>query len=70
MTYGAYMALSSNLRYQMVAGLIEQRCLEPLLTERYPAALGPTCLVIRLANTFIGSLLWVDFARFTGLQPH
>ncbi|KAL0926215.1 hypothetical protein M5K25_002427 [Dendrobium thyrsiflorum] len=29
--YGVYMAVSSNLRYQIVAGVIEQRILEPLL---------------------------------------
>ncbi|CAA2979991.1 RETICULATA-RELATED 4, chloroplastic-like [Olea europaea subsp. europaea] len=29
--YGVYMAVSSNLRYQILAGVIEQRILEPLL---------------------------------------
>lgn len=31
LTYGSYMALSSNIRYQMVAGVFEQRFLEPLV---------------------------------------
>lgn len=25
-------------------------------------------LVVRTGNTFVGSLLWVDFLRFLGLQ--
>ncbi|CAN6360266.1 unnamed protein product [Urochloa humidicola] len=65
--YGVYMAISSNLRYQILAGVIEQRMLEPLL-HRHKLALGAMCFAVRTGNTFLGSLLWVDYARLVGVQ--
>ncbi|KAG2619571.1 protein RETICULATA-RELATED 4, chloroplastic-like [Panicum virgatum] len=65
--YGVYMAVSSNLRYQILAGVIEQRMLEPLL-HRHKLALGAMCFAVRTGNTFLGSLLWVDYARWIGIQ--
>ncbi|EPS61857.1 hypothetical protein M569_12935, partial [Genlisea aurea] len=65
--YGIYMAVSSNLRYQIVAGVIEQRLLEPLL-HQHKLLLSGACFAVRTGNTFLGSLLWVDYARFIGIQ--
>lgn len=65
--YGVYMAVSSNLRYQVLAGIIEQRILEPLL-HQHKIILGVICFVVRTGNTFLGSLMWVDYARWTGIQ--
>ncbi|KAL8480061.1 hypothetical protein ACS0TY_026843 [Phlomoides rotata] len=65
--YGVYMAVSSNLRYQVVAGVIEQRFLEPLL-HQHKLILSALCFAVRTGNTFLGSLLWVDYARFIGIQ--
>ncbi|KAK3138892.1 hypothetical protein QOZ80_5AG0374790 [Eleusine coracana subsp. coracana] len=65
--YGVYMAVSSNLRYQLLAGVIEQRMLEPWL-HRHKAALSAMCFAVRTGNTFLGSLLWVDYARWVGIQ--
>ncbi|KAI9075372.1 hypothetical protein K1719_042622 [Acacia pycnantha] len=65
--YGVYMAVSSNLRYQVVAGLIEQRLLEPLL-HQHKLMLSALCFAVRTGNTFLGSLLWVDYARWVGVQ--
>ncbi|CAL4900515.1 unnamed protein product [Urochloa decumbens] len=65
--YGVYMAISSNLRYQVLAGVIEQRMLEPLL-HRHKLALSAMCFAVRTGNTFLGSLLWVDYARLVGVQ--
>ncbi|KAK4372137.1 hypothetical protein RND71_007521 [Anisodus tanguticus] len=65
--YGVYMAVSSNLRYQILAGVIEQRILEPLL-HKHKIMLGALCFVFRTGNTFLGSLMWVDFARAIGIQ--
>ncbi|CAA3028392.1 RETICULATA-RELATED 4, chloroplastic-like [Olea europaea subsp. europaea] len=65
--YGVYMAVSSNLRYQVLAGVIEQRILEPLL-HRHKLFLSAICFAVRTGNTFLGSLLWVDYARWIGIQ--
>ncbi|XP_022934115.1 protein RETICULATA-RELATED 4, chloroplastic-like [Cucurbita moschata] len=65
--YGTYMSVSSNLRYQILAGVIEQRMLEPLL-HKHKLALSAICFAVRTGNTFLGSLMWVDFARWTGIQ--
>ncbi|KAL6966529.1 Protein RETICULATA-RELATED 4, chloroplastic [Sarracenia purpurea var. burkii] len=65
--YGVYMAVSSNLRYQVLAGVIEQRILEPLL-HQHKLLLSALCFAVRTGNTFLGSLLWVDYARWIGIQ--
>ncbi|KAG8391190.1 hypothetical protein BUALT_Bualt01G0161900 [Buddleja alternifolia] len=65
--YGVYMAVSSNLRYQILAGIIEQRILEPLLHEQ-KLILSAICFAVRTGNTFLGSLMWVDYARWIGIQ--
>ncbi|GMJ15532.1 hypothetical protein HRI_005222400 [Hibiscus trionum] len=65
--YGVYMAVSSNLRYQVLAGVIEQRMLEPLL-HKHKLMLSAICFAVRTGNTYLGSLLWVDYARLVGIQ--
>ncbi|CAM8961697.1 unnamed protein product [Rhodiola kirilowii] len=65
--YGVYMAVSSNLRYQIVAGVIEQRLLEPML-HQHKLILSALCFAVRTGNTYLGSLLWVDYARWVGFQ--
>lgn len=65
--YGVYMAVSSNLRYQILAGIIEQRILDPLLHQN-KLMLSAICFAVRTGNTFLGSLLWVDYARWVGVQ--
>lgn len=65
--YGVYMSISSNLRYQLLAGVIEQRMLEPLLHNQ-KLLLSAMCFIVRTGNTFLGSLLWVDYARWIGVQ--
>ncbi|XP_065871533.1 protein RETICULATA-RELATED 4, chloroplastic-like [Euphorbia lathyris] len=65
--YGVYMAVSSNLRYQILAGVIEQRILEPLL-HQHKLFLSAICFAVRTGNTFLGSLMWVDYARWIGIQ--
>ncbi|KAK9692324.1 hypothetical protein RND81_09G256600 [Saponaria officinalis] len=65
--YGVYMAVSSNLRYQILSGVIEQRILEPMLHNN-KLMLSALCFAVRTGNTFFGSLLWVDYARLIGIQ--
>uniref|UniRef100_A0A803LC28 Uncharacterized protein n=2 Tax=Chenopodium quinoa TaxID=63459 RepID=A0A803LC28_CHEQI len=65
--YGVYLSVSANLRYQIIAGVIEQRILEPFLHDQ-KLILSAVCFAVRTGNTFLGSLMWVDFARFIGVQ--
>ena len=66
--YGIYMATSSNLRYQFLAGVVEQRLLKAMFATNQGLQ-SSISTVLRIGNTFLGSLLWVDFVRMTGLQP-
>lgn len=66
-----HLKLSNDLvslrnRYQILAGIIEQRMLEPLLHNR-KLALSAMCFAVRTGNTFLGSLMW-GLARF--FQKH
>ncbi|KAK8622216.1 hypothetical protein V6N13_097840 [Hibiscus sabdariffa] len=54
--HGVDMSVSSNLRYQIVAGVIEQRILEPLL-HHHKIILSATCFAVRTGNTLLGSLM-------------
>ncbi|KAF7153966.1 hypothetical protein RHSIM_Rhsim01G0192300 [Rhododendron simsii] len=54
--YGVYMAVSSNLRYQVLAGIIEQRMLEPLL-HQHKLMLTLCNFIVRTGNTYLGSLI-------------
>eukprot|EP00803_Ostreobium_quekettii_P007797 evm.model.scf_481.3 EVM.evm.TU.scf_481.3 scf_481:28535-34166(-) len=65
--YATYMAVSANLRYQVVAGIIEERGIEVAFAGR-PQVCKALSTVTRTGNTFLGSLLWVDFIRLLGMQ--
>jgi hypothetical protein len=65
--YGLYMASSSNLRYQILAGILEERGIE-VIFKNNPAICAALSFAVRTGNTFLGSLLWVDFLNILGLQ--
>ncbi|GAX75459.1 hypothetical protein CEUSTIGMA_g2902.t1 [Chlamydomonas eustigma] len=65
--YGVYMSISSNLRYQIVAGIIEERGIETIFKGQSQLC-HLLSFIIRTGNTFVGSLLWVDFVRLCGMQ--
>jgi hypothetical protein len=48
-------------RYQVVAGVLEQRLLEPMLHNQ-KLLLSALCFAVRTGNTFLGSLLYVTFS--------
>jgi hypothetical protein len=54
--FGAYCSRTCFNRYQVVAGVIEQRLLEPLL-HRHKVALSAMCFAVRTGNTFLGSCM-------------
>ena len=65
--YGSYMASSSNLRYQVLAGIVEERGIEVFFKSN-PAVCAALSFLVRTGNTFLGSLLWVDYLSLLGLQ--
>ncbi len=65
--YGTYMAWSSNLRYQIIAGIVEERGIEKLFHGNQ-AICGVLSLAVRTSNTFLGSSMWIDYLRLIGLQ--
>lgn len=65
--YGVYMAVSSNLRYQILAGIVEERGIDRMFSGS-PQVKAAITFIARTGNTYLGSLLWVDFLRMTGLQ--
>ena len=48
--------------------MVEERGIEKVLGKKYPLASTVASFVARTGNTFVGSLLWVDFIRLMGLQ--
>ncbi|KAG0465111.1 hypothetical protein HPP92_019275 [Vanilla planifolia] len=68
--YGCFLGTSANLRYQVIAGLVEHR-LSDYLQSYYSDPLLPNVLsfIVRTVNSYWGTQQWVDLARFTGLQP-
>lgn len=44
-------------RYQVLAGIVEQRFLEPIL-HKHKLALSAICFAVRTGNTYLGSLMW------------
>ena len=67
---GVYVAVSTNLRYQFVAGVMEDRFIDPLFLKIYPSKIGQNLgyFVIRTTNTYVGSSLLVVFLRAVALQ--
>ncbi len=59
-------AHSTCSRYQLVAGIIEERGIEEYIADR--RICNVLSFIVRTSNTFVGSLLWLDFIRFFGLQ--
>jgi len=65
--YGLYMGSSSNFRYQLLAGVVEERFVDRVFRNQALVA-STLSFILRTGNTFLGSLLWVDFVRLFGMQ--
>jgi len=64
---GVYCAISTNGRYQVVAGLVEGRLIEKAFKSRLALQSAASTLV-RTGNTYLGSYWIVEYLRFLGLQ--
>ncbi|KAK6929516.1 hem-binding uptake, Tiki superfamily, ChaN [Dillenia turbinata] len=64
--YGSFLGTSANLRYQIIAGIVEHRISDQLSSQ--PLLINAISFVVRTVNSYWGTQQWVDLARFTGLQ--
>lgn len=63
---GVFMAFVSNIRYQVLQGLIEPKLIDKV--RRFPVFHSFLLFAIRTANGFLGSLLAIMGMRYFGLQ--
>lgn len=66
--YACFLGSSANLRYQVIAGLVEHRLSDDFLSYQ-PLLANMLSFIFRTVNSYWGTQQWVDLARFTGLQP-
>ncbi|KAE8654478.1 biotin carboxyl carrier protein of acetyl-CoA carboxylase-like [Hibiscus syriacus] len=57
---------SANLRYQIIAGIVEHRISEQFSSQTF--LVNMLSFVARTVNSYWGTQQWVDLARFSGLQ--
>ncbi|ONI24720.1 hypothetical protein PRUPE_2G258000 [Prunus persica] len=64
--YGGFLGTSANLRYQIIAGVIEHRLSDEFSSQTL--LVNMLSFVSRTINSYWGTQQWIDLARFTGLQ--
>lgn len=64
---GAFLAIASNLRYQILSGLIEPKVIDRWL-KKHPKARAVATFAVRLGNGLFGSVLAIAGMRYFGLQ--
>lgn len=66
LVYSCFLGISANLRYQFIAGIVEHRLSEQLVSQTF--LLNLISFIARTINSYWGTQQWVDLARYTGLQ--
>ncbi|KAL0003450.1 hypothetical protein SO802_017231 [Lithocarpus litseifolius] len=66
--YGCFLGTSANLRYQIIAGIVEHRISDEFSSQIL--LVNMLSFFVRTINSYWGTQQWVDLARFTGLQAH
>lgn len=64
--YGCFLGTSANLRYQIIAGIVEHRLSEEFSSQTL--LVNMLSFIARTINSYWGTQQWVDLARFAGLQ--
>ncbi|KAG5125424.1 hypothetical protein JHK82_032161 [Glycine max] len=64
--YACFLGISANLRYQIIAGVVEHRLSEQFASQTF--FVNMLSFVARTVNSYWGTQQWIDLARFTGLQ--
>ncbi|XP_074287160.1 protein RETICULATA-RELATED 5, chloroplastic-like [Silene latifolia] len=66
LVYSCFLGTSANLRYQVIAGVIEHRISELLPSQTL--FVNSISFIARVINSYWGTQQWIDLARYTGLQ--
>lgn len=64
---GAFLAVSTNIRYQLISGVVEERGIAKFLAHNKLTD-HLASFVVRSCNTYIGSVHMIDFLKLLGLQ--
>ncbi|XP_004308966.1 PREDICTED: uncharacterized protein LOC101308136 isoform X2 [Fragaria vesca subsp. vesca] len=64
--YGGFLGTSANLRYQIIAGLVEHRLSDEFSSQTL--LVNMISFLSRTINSYWGTQQWIDLARFSGLQ--
>ncbi|KAI9110733.1 hypothetical protein K1719_018171 [Acacia pycnantha] len=64
--YSLFLGISANLRYQFIAGVVENRLSQQFSSQTLLVNL--ISFVARIINSYWGTQQWIDIARSTGLQ--
>ncbi|XP_061375100.1 protein RETICULATA-RELATED 5, chloroplastic-like [Gastrolobium bilobum] len=64
--YACFLGISANLRYQIIAGIVEHRISDQFSSQTF--LVNMLSFVTRTINSYWGTQQWIDLARFTGLQ--
>ncbi|KAK7311177.1 hypothetical protein RJT34_09142 [Clitoria ternatea] len=64
--YACFLGISANLRYQIIAGIVEHRVSDMFSSQTI--LVNMLSFVARTINSYWGTQQWIDLARFTGLQ--
>ncbi|KAJ7963906.1 protein RETICULATA-RELATED 5, chloroplastic-like [Quillaja saponaria] len=64
--YACFLGTSANLRYQIIAGIVEHRISDKFSSETL--LVNMLSFIVRTINSYWGTQQWVDLARSTGLQ--
>ncbi|KAK6156055.1 hypothetical protein DH2020_010303 [Rehmannia glutinosa] len=66
LVYGSFLGTSANLRYQVIAGIVEHRISDQFSDQTL--LVNIISFAARTINSYWGTQQWIDLARYTGLQ--
>lgn len=64
--YSCFLGVSANLRYQVIAGVVEHRISDLFASQTL--FVNMLSFVVRTFNSYWGTQQWIDLARYSGLQ--